>query len=290
MNHLVTFGDSRMKNSLQRLFHQALEFNLFDTIHLLDENDLPPDFREEFKDKLVFNLRGFGYWSWKPQVIAQTLQKLNDGDSLLYIDAGCHLNKAGFKRLQEYFHILSESKIDILAFQAKPPTPDISTLRHDGRRLFDQPNYEWIKGDLFDYFDVRDDKRYTHAQAIGAGVVFVKKSEQSLGFVREWQEIIKNDFSLLDDTLSKSSNLEGFKEHRHDQAIFSLLCLKYGVPTLSAYEYWYPKNNLNSGRMEPDWAALKDFPIHAKRDKDLGLVRNMVDGFKRRIVQGINFL
>ena len=35
--------------------------------------------------------------------------------------------------------------------------------------------------------------------------------------------IIRHDFSLLDDTPSKSPNLKGFQEHRHDQAIFSLL-------------------------------------------------------------------
>jgi hypothetical protein len=153
-------------------------------------------------------------------------------------------------------------------------------LQYDGRRLFDQPNYQWVKGDLFDHFGVRDNKSYTHAQAIGAGITFIKKCQQSVALIREWQGIIAQDFSLLDDTPSESPNLEGFREHRHDQAIFSLLCLKHGVPTLSAYEYWYPKN-LASDRLEPDWDALRDFPIHARRDKDLGLARNTIHKLRR---------
>jgi len=274
MIHLVSFADSRMKRSLQRLLQQAANLDFFGKIHLLNENDLSADFKERFKDKLIHGSRGFGYWSWKPQVIAQTLKEMKDGDLLLYLDAGCHLNKAGIKRLKEYFEILDGSESGVLAFQSKQPTADISPLQYDGRRLFDQPNYEWVKGDLFDYFGVRYDKSYTHAQAIGAGIIFVKKCEQSLALIREWQEIISQNFSLLDDTPSKSQNLEGFREHRHDQAIFSLLCLKYGVPTLSAYEYWYPKK-LASSRLEPDWGELKDFPIHAKRDKDLGPIKNL---------------
>ena len=84
-------------------------------------------------------------------------------------------------------------------------------------------------------------------------------------------EIIKNNFSLLDDTPSRSSNFDGFVDHRHDQAIFSLLCLKHKVTVLSAYEFWYPAN-LSYGILGMDWEALEDFPIHAKRDKKIGLL------------------
>jgi hypothetical protein len=73
---------------------------------------------------------------------------------------------------------------------------------------------------------------------------------------------------LIDDTPSSSPNKYGFIEHRHDQAIFSLLCIKYKVLTVSAYEYWYPKKG-SLQIIAPDWAALKEFPIHAKRDKGI---------------------
>jgi hypothetical protein len=263
---LLSFADSRLWKSLARLNKQAEDLNFFNSIILGTENDLNLDFRIKHIEKLLQGSRGYGYWAWKPQILIQILNKIQFGDSILYIDAGCHLNKLGSWRLEEYFEILEKSPTGILAFQAKTPVADISPLHYDGRPLFDQPNYQWIKGDLFEYFGVRENPIYTHAQAIGATIILIKKNETSLKIVNEWLSIIEHDFSLLDDAVSKVENLPGFIEHRHDQSIFTLLCLKYQVPTLSAYEYWYPQVD----RMEPDWNALKYFPIHAKRDKDLG--------------------
>ena len=92
---------------------------------------------------------------------------------------------------------------------------------------------------------------------------------------------------ILDDTPSRSRNLEGFIEHRHDQAIFSLLCIQHKVMSLSSQETWYPKR-FSAGQLtpsislKPDWDALKYFPIHAKRDKDLGPPNNTKNQVKIR--------
>ena len=271
MIHLLSFADKRMSKSLDRLAYQAEQMRFFDQLHMFDEDDLSCDFRTLYKEKLVSGLRGYGYWVWKPQVISQVLDRIGDNDLLLYLDAGCHLNKLGLGRLKHYFHILDSSPQGILAFQSKPPTRDLSPLKYDGRKLFDQWNYEWIKGDLFDHLGVRHDSFYTHARVIGAGIILIKNCKSAKAIISEWLSVIRHDFSLLDDTPSKSPNLKGFQEHRHDQAIFSLLCLKYNVPTLSSYEYWYPKSS-SSYRLNPDWSALKDFPIHARRDKDFGML------------------
>lgn len=271
--YFVSFADKRLSRSLSRITYQAEQLAFFDKCLSFDEDCLSAEFLSVFKDKLITGSRGFGYWCWKPEVIKRILDQIDEGDAVIYVDAGCHINKAGKWRLREYFELLEESPVGILAFQAKPPTPEMSPLIYDGRKLFDQPNYRYIKGDLLDYFGVRDDGQFTNAQAIGAGIILLRKSKKSLEIVDEWCEIIKNDFTLLDDTPSKSTNLNGFIAHRHDQAIFTLLCLKHRVPTLSAYEYWYPKKN-SSQELEPDWDVLVRFPIHAKRDKDMGLIRN----------------
>ena len=69
---------------------------------------------------------------------------------------------------------------------------------------------------------------------------------------------------------------------------FSLLCLKYKVPTLSSYEYWYPKADC-SYRLKADWISRKDFPIHAMRDKDL-VIMYSVKIFIRRLPKRIILL
>jgi hypothetical protein len=274
MVYLLSFADSRMQRSLDRLARQAKSLNIFNDIYMFIENDLSVDFREHFKEKLILGSRGYGYWSWKPEVMLMALDRIQDGDCLLYIDAGCHLNNRGKQRLLEYFKILEQEEIGIVAFKAIQPTEDNSSLVYDGRKLFDQPNYRWIKGDLFDYFGMKDNPSVVNDQAIGAGVIFVRKCDRAIRIIREWQQIIWNHFNLLDDTPSVSANLAGFIEHRHDQAIWTLLCLKHHIKTLSAYEYWYPMKNAK--KFKPDWLALKDFPIHVKRDKDLGMLKNFL--------------
>lgn len=281
MNHLLSFADSRMQRSLARLAKQAKEMSIFDRVHFLNENDLSLEFRNHFKQKLILGSRGYGHWSWKPEIIKLTLDKMSDGDLLIYIDAGCHLNPHGRQRLMEYLSLLDKQDLGIIAFQAVKPDNNNSTLIYDGRKLFDQPNYCWIKGDLLDYFGVRRSPEVINSQAIGAGVILIKKCKPAISIIQEWRQIIWHRYDLLDDSPSVSANLPGFIENRHDQAIWTLLCLKYGVKTLSAYEYWYPKKNTK--KHEPDWLALQDFPIHAKRDKDLGLIKNFYTKVKSSI-------
>jgi len=275
MVYLLSFADSRMQRSLDRLARQAKRTDIFDNIYMLTEHDLPIDFKEHFKDKLIPGSKGYGYWSWKPEVMLMALDRIQDGDCLLYIDAGCHLNSRGKQRLLEYFKILEQEETGIVAFKAIQPTEDNSSLVYDGRKLFDQPNHRWIKGDLLDYFGMKNNPSVVYDQAIGAGVIFIKKCDRAIRIIKEWQQTIWHHFNLLDDTPSVSANLPGFIEHRHDQAIWTLLCLKNRIKTLSAYEYWYPMKNAKG--LNPDWLALRDFPIHAKRDKDFGILRNKLN-------------
>ena len=59
--------------------------------------------------------------------------------------------------------------------------------------------------------------------------------------------------------------------------------IKYKVKTISSYEFWYPRKN--SKKIEADWNALKYFPIHAKRDKNLGLRSKINFTLSRKIFQ-----
>ena len=267
--YLVTFSDSKLKRSLNRFKLQAENMNFYDHINCFNEFDLNTEFYNKFKIKFISGSRGYGYWAWKPQIILQTLEQMKVGDILQDTDSGCHLNNLGIERLIEYFNITNNSETGILAFKAKPPELPLSLL-HDGRKLFDQRDYMYTKGDLIDFFNYRDKSDIMNDFCIGATLIFIKKSNYSLKIVKEWLKVIYTDFSLIDNSPSNSSNFEGFIEHRHDQAIFSLLCKKYGVITLSSYEYYYPKKNT----IYPDWKILKNFPIHAKRDKDFGFIQN----------------
>ncbi len=68
---LCSFADSRFWRSLERIRRQAARMNMYDAVRTLTERDLTPSFRERFRDRLVVQSRGYGYWVWKPQVILQ---------------------------------------------------------------------------------------------------------------------------------------------------------------------------------------------------------------------------
>ena len=271
MNYLVSFADSRMHRSIKRLFKQAKKFDFFDNYFLMNENDISLDFRNKFKDKLIFGSKGYGYWCWKPDIILNILNKINNDDCLLYLDAGCHLNINGKKRLLEYFEIIKKEKKGFIGFQANKPDFSNSSLKYDGRKLRNLKNYKWIKGDIFEFFNMKNDKYAINSQEIAGGVFLVRKCEYSINFIKTWKKIIYDNFNFVDDSPSKSNNLPGFIENRHDQAILTLLCLKNNIKTLSSYEFWYPKKN--STKIESDWYSLKEYPIHAKRDKNFGLLK-----------------
>lgn len=266
---LVSFGDSRVNRSLDRLRKQADALSTYDELFIFNEDDLETDFQLEFAQVLNSKTRGFGYWVWKPQVILQVLSQLSDGDILHYVDVGCHLNVAGRERLLQYFEIASESKSGILVFQATRPEPP---LHDDGRDIPKWIDRDWSKGDLIDHFDVRDNLEILDSPTIQSGTFFIRKNEATVKFITKWLQTYRDDFSFADDSPSKSENYENFKEHRHDQAIFSILSKIEGAAKISASEFWYPKDkDFTRG----DWNYLVHFPIHAKRDLDFGMFINL---------------
>jgi hypothetical protein len=276
----LSFCDSKLYRSADRIERQAKKMGIYSEIIVANENSLEKSFIDRYSDKLVYGSKGFGYWCWKPQIILQTLKDLDEGDIIQYTDVGCHLNKNGVQRLEYYFKMTQDSNNGILAFEAKIPE---YPLVYDGRVLPDLVEYKWTKGDLFDYFGVRNNRKITHSQSMGATVIFIKKCNTSINFIRQWLEVFKSDFSYIDDTPSISSNLPNFVEHRHDQSIFSILCKINAVKTLSGYEYWYP---LKGDSRRPNWHELERFPIHAKRDKDLGFlhkVKHLINRILKKI-------
>lgn len=272
----VTFADSRLSKSSIRLFTQAEQIGVYDEIFCFNEFDLDEQFVHAFSDKLSSKVRGFGYWVWKPQIILQVLDRLEDGDILQYTDVGCHINIFGRDRLLDYFDLTNQSSSGLLGFQAfRPQLP----LQDDGRNIPTWIDGEWTKGDLLDYFNVRHNPLIVDTPTIQSGVFFLRKEESTVRLIKEWLSVYYANFSLADDSASLSPNPKDFKEHRHDQSIFSILMKMADATTVSASEFWYPKKD---GSPKGDWNYLKKFPIHAKRDLDYGIATNFKIRFRKQ--------
>jgi hypothetical protein len=260
---LVTFADNRMKAARRRLCRQAREMDVYTEIIGASEKDLDPQFRQRFREFLTPEHRGFGYFCWKPQIVLQTLERLNDGDQVHWIDSGCHLNPVGRQRLLEFFAMAGEAPSGIQGFECLPPN---GSLVYRDRHFPDQGESRWTKGDLFDRLHVRERPEITSTQQLGATTFFVRKCPASMDFIRHWIGVFSEDFSMIDDRPSLSPNFEGFIEHRHDQSIYSILGKLLPISTISVFEFWFPQAN---NCWMPDWEMVRDSPIHIRRDRGL---------------------
>lgn len=76
------------------LYNEALNSNWFNSISVYGPQDLDDEFKTRFKD--ILNLpHGSGYWIWKVYIINRKLDEIKEGDILIYLDAGCTINKKG---------------------------------------------------------------------------------------------------------------------------------------------------------------------------------------------------
>ncbi len=250
---LCTFASYPLSKGFDRYKKEAEAFGVFDEIYTYDENDLDKEFRKKYGRFLHPFSRGYGYWGWKPLIIKQTLEKMVEGDILLYTDLGCILNVEGKPRLLEYFDITEESKSGILCARTQDQT-------HAVRKELAFFEYQYNKGDILDYFGVRDNKEYTHTRQFEAGIVFYRKGPVVEAFLKEWIEVVKNNFDFITDKPSKSPNLPGFIDNRHDQSVFSILAKKYNIAEFS-------RNELCPNEYDNyDWNVMKPYPIWAKRE------------------------
>jgi hypothetical protein len=114
--------------------------------------------------------------------------------------------------------------------------------------------------DLLDYFHVQNNDNIINSGQICSGHVILCKCAASVRFVDEWLKIAEN-LHLIDDSPSRLRNFPEFREHRHDQSIFSLLCKTKGAVVFSGEECY--------ASSEKGWQSLMNYPIWDKRDKQL---------------------
>ena len=113
-NKVITFasGNNCYYEAAKRLINQAESTSLFEC-ELITENCLKSD--NEFWDKhsnfIEKNKRGFGYWIWKPYIIKKTMQTLNTGDVLLYLDSGCEIDINKKRQIEEYLELVKKKII-----------------------------------------------------------------------------------------------------------------------------------------------------------------------------------
>ena len=259
--YLCSFASPDLDASKIRFIKQSNTMNFYNDVKIYGFKDLSDQKKIQIEKLMKYSKRLFGYASWKPEIILDYLDRIPDDAILQYSDIGCHLNKNGIERLKYYQHIAEEK--NILGFQYfKPNFTYKKKLRY-------QIYYEnlYTKNDLFEYLNISDNSEIRKSEQIWSGSIFFKNNNISKNFLKKWIDICKINH-LIDDTPSKTKNINSFVEHRHDQSVFSILGKLNKIYLLSASECEWAEDE--NGRY---WTHLDFFPILAKRDKKLNIFK-----------------
>lgn len=212
----ITFGDGKnqFREAAQRLATQARETGWFTestAFHHADLGRISPAWLSAHEQQLLSQRRGYGYWIWKPFLMFETLKRMPADSFLVCADAGYEISPHGGARFQQYLEMAAE--FNLLGF-------------HIGERIS-----KWTKGDLLDHFGFDARHPMLEENQYQSGLLFIKKTYANVMFLSHWAELaVAKNYSLINDAPSLIANPEGFAEHRHDQAILTLLakCQRVG--------------------------------------------------------------
>jgi len=257
---LVTFASIEWGRAGRRLEKQASSLAEFARVRVWSEVDLNSSTFNPIRHFLRPENRGFGFFLWKPLIVLEELRSLKDGEFLLYVDAGCHLNKRGRRRFLAYLSALNSSEEDVLVFEFRSPAPNI--LDPGPFSAFKGLNdLAYAKSEvLSEFLTLGLTEKDFESASIQGGILLIQKSPKSVKLIEKWAEYARKRPELFDESLDKGGEGAQFIAHRHDQAVLSLLAKKYGVATLSAAETWVPKVSLSPA----NWDLLCQFPINAR--------------------------
>lgn len=203
--HFLTFGSAGWNRTVDIISDEAAECRVFDRIWAMREHDLG-DWRH--RDAARSQGRGHGHWGWKPYLARKTMAQMEDGDLLVYCDAGCVLspNDAEWRR---YFNLATA---------------------HGFVGFFTDHNEAmYTKADTFAALELPAPPIYPPSTQLWAGAWLMEKNPANENLLATW-DLAFDTPQLVNDEPSVLPNAADFVEHRHDQSVLSLLVKKHTRP------------------------------------------------------------
>lgn len=200
--NVVSFATKRFEKSQKILEEKCYKLGA-NKIFSYKTSDIDSSYVKKNK-KAFSSSRGAGYWIWKPYIIKEALKNINQNEVLIYIDSGAY----------------PIADLNNLVFEE-----DISCFE-----MFDKYNKNWTKFDCFYLMNCLEKKFLNAKQCLG-GFQIYKNTDKSNKFVEEYLYYCEKEDNrcITDEQSQYGKELEGFKEHRHDQSVLTNLCIKYNI-------------------------------------------------------------
>lgn len=214
MIHLLTYCTDNYRRSANVLCQSAMKHGI-DTTYIADE--IPGDVKLMFGDNLKETTRHW-FYIWKPYIIWEYIQKMIDGDLLVYADAGTTF-------VDSIKPLVDEMDEDIMFFHN--PWKHVEWCKMDVidsmLQMAYQPKENMDMGDAKAdlYQNIKDNKQ------VQASLIFFRITPEVRNFVKEWMLWCMMP-GFCDNSPSKLPNYPTFQEHRYDQAVLTCLQINYG--------------------------------------------------------------
>ncbi len=237
MIHLVSFGtciedvdyqDTELRQI--RLHESGKKIGIKSHFPYKRSDFVKTDFYQKHKD-ICDETKGAGYWLWKPYYILETLKKIKDNDFLIYTDNSLYFIE----------------KIDILLDICQKNNGFFLIGMDSGGQIS-----TFTQRSTFVGMDMDTEVYYTH-KGTEANFQIYQKNEKTLAFVEEWLSYCCKEHILKENPNFHLPNIEGFKFHKHDMSILSLLRAKYNIEGFRAPYQFGNDNKMPVYRVEGEW-------------------------------------
>jgi hypothetical protein len=225
-----------------RLVNDAKKLYRFSEFIVLNTDSLAkycPEVAKVYPTFLNSAVKGFGFWSWKPELIYRVAKgEFGCFDQVIWIDAGCEINSNLVSRRIFEHRILEADRIGYW-FHA-----------------LNSNEFQYSKMSVISKFP-----QLTHSNLISPQIqanYMHFSSKLSLPLLREWYLMTVETISNLDLTSSKTGDSQ-FIEHRSDQSLLSLVA--------KSHSYSHSRINLPNGRSAKSKIAGMFEPVWITRNR-----------------------
>ena len=213
----LTYATLSFKKNALNFAKNALNVGFHSATVLTPEDIFKTDFYGR-NEQILKQGRGAGYWLWKPFIILETLKKMPADEVLFYCDAG-RSNYYNFTRFPKNLikKILQISE----GFLLGPPQSHLAIVQN------------WTKRDCLVLMGM-DKEQFLNKGQLTASWSLWTNTNDAKEFLGEWISYCEDSRCLTDEAnVCGLPNYKEFQEHRHDQAILTLLALKRNAPYLN---------------------------------------------------------
>ena len=242
--HFITYANDKFKDAKKRIVNEANSFGEFSSVKGFGPEDLPAEFKTKFNNVLS-QPRGAGFWAWRPHILKETLNKMNTGEFLVYLDAGCKLNPLGKKRFHEYIDQLDESEYGFLSFAMSGGTGPGSL----------EPERNYSVKEVFKYFSVDMESDFAKSGQYLGGVLILQKNEHAIKTVELFLKALEDDPLIFSDHYNTKQQESYFRDNRHDQSVSSLIRKIHGSVVIDGDESWMQPFGKGESLKYPFWAT-----------------------------------